>query len=78
MHITEQLYQRSYHTVAKVLGPTTDFLNWGSGKRTENPRKFDFEGQWDLTTDLQQVWGNRLLEGPKKTSYTPGHRIKEQ
>ena len=34
----EQLYQRSSCTVAKVLGPTTDFPTWGSGKRTENPQ----------------------------------------
>ena len=34
----EQLYQRSSCTVAKVLGPTTDFPSWGSGKRTENPQ----------------------------------------
>ena len=34
----EQLYQRSSCTVAKVLGPTTDFSTWGSGKRTENPQ----------------------------------------
>ena len=31
-----QLYQRSSCTVAKVLGPTTDFPTWGSGKGTEN------------------------------------------
>jgi len=34
----EQLYQRSSCTVAKVLGPTTDFPTWGSGKGTENPQ----------------------------------------
>ena len=32
----EQLYQRNSHTVNKVLGPTTDFSTWGSGKGTEN------------------------------------------
>ena len=32
----EQLYQRSSPTVKKVLGPTTDFPIWGSGKGTEN------------------------------------------
>ena len=30
-------YQNS-HTVKKVLGPTTDFPTWGSGKGTENPQ----------------------------------------
>ena len=34
----EQLYQRYSHTVNKVLGPTTDFPTWGSGKGTENPQ----------------------------------------
>ena len=34
----EQLYQSSSHTVAKVLGPTTDFPTWGSSKVTENPQ----------------------------------------
>ena len=29
----EQLYHRSSRNVAKVLGPTTDFLTWGSSKR---------------------------------------------
>ena len=34
----EQLYQRNYRTVKKVLGSTTDLPNWGSGKGTENPQ----------------------------------------
>ena len=34
-----ELYQRSSHTVAKVLGPTTCFPTWKSGKSTENPRE---------------------------------------
>ena len=34
----EQLYQRSSHTVAKVLGPTTDFSTWGSSKGTVSPQ----------------------------------------
>ena len=33
----EQLYQGSSRTVAKVLGPTTDFQIWGSGKETDSP-----------------------------------------
>ena len=32
----EQLYEINSHTVEKVLGPTTDFPTWGSGKETEN------------------------------------------
>ena len=34
----EQLYQINSHTVKKVLGCTTDFPTWGSGKGTENPQ----------------------------------------
>ena len=34
----EQLCQRNSHTVKKVLGPTTDFPAWGSGKGTKNPQ----------------------------------------
>ena len=35
----EQLYQGNSCTVKKVLGPTTDFRIWGSGKGTENPQE---------------------------------------
>ena len=34
----EQLYQRNYRTVKKVLGFTRDLPTWGSGKGTENPQ----------------------------------------
>ena len=34
----EHLYQRSSHTVTKILGSTTDFPTWGSSQRTENPQ----------------------------------------
>ena len=34
----EQLYQINSHNLKKVLGPTTDFPNWESGKWTENPQ----------------------------------------
>ena len=33
----EQVYQRNFCTVKKVLGATTDFPTWGSGKGNENP-----------------------------------------
>ena len=36
--IAEQLYQRNYLTVKKVLGTTTDFPTWGSSKGPENPQ----------------------------------------
>jgi len=34
----QKLYKRNSCTVKKVLGPTTDFPTWGSGKGTENPQ----------------------------------------
>ena len=34
----EQEYQRSSHTVANILGPTSDFRTWGFGKGTRNPK----------------------------------------
>ena len=60
----------------KVPGSTREFPPWGSGRRTENPRGFDFEGQWDLMTELAQDWGNRFLEGTHKTLCAPGTRKK--
>ena len=55
----EQLYPRSSRTAAKVLDPTADFPTWGSSKGPEDPRESDFEGQWDLITNLPQVCRNR-------------------
>ena len=48
----EQLYQRNSCTVKKVLGPTTDFLTWGSGKGTEPPE--------NLTLDASGIWLQKL------------------
>ena len=62
----------------KVLGPTTDFPTWGSTKGLRTPREFDFEGQWDLITELSQDWGNRLLKGTVKTLCAPGPWRKKQ
>ena len=70
--------QRSSHTVVKVLGPATDFLTLRSRKGTENPGEFDFEGQWDLITELTGDWGNRLLESTNRTLCALGPRRKEQ
>ena len=39
----------------KVLGPTTDFPSWGSGKGLRTPREFECEGQWDLITELPRT-----------------------
>ena len=62
----------------KVLGPATDFLTWRPRKGTENPREFDFEGQWDLIIELTGNWGNRLLESTNRTLCALGPRRKEQ
>ena len=61
-----------------VLGPMADFPAWGSAKGLRTPRKFDFEGQWDLIAELPQDWEYRLLEGTKKTFCALGPRRKEQ
>ena len=70
---------KSSHNVTKVLGPTTDFPTWGSGKRTENP-----QGMWlwrPAGFDYRTSTGlgkQRLLESTNKTSRAPGPRRKEQ
>ena len=74
---TAQLYQRNSRTAKKVLGPTTDFPNWGPGKGTEKPRELAFAGQWDLIKELLQYCRNRLLEATNKTLHAPGPRRKE-
>ena len=53
----EQLYQTSSCTVAKILGPTMNFLTCGSSKGTGNPQESDFEGQQDLIRELPQTLG---------------------
>ena len=40
----EQLYQRSSHIFAKVLGPTTDFPTWGSSRDWEPPGNLTLKG----------------------------------
>ena len=50
-------WERNSCTVAKVLGPTTDFPTWildflDPGKGLRIPRESNFEGQWDLITEL--------------------------
>ena len=74
---TAQLYQRNSHTPKKVLGPTTDFPTWGTGKGTENPTELAFGGQWDLIKEFPQYCRNRLLEATKKTLHASGPRRKE-
>ena len=75
----EQLHQKRSHTVAKVLGPTTDFPTWGSSKGIENP-----QGTWlrksagfDYSTSTG-LGENNFLKGRNKILCTPGPRRKEQ
>ena len=55
----EQLYQRSSCTVEKVLGPQQISQLGDLAKQLRTHREFDFEGQWDLITELAQNWGNK-------------------
>ena len=53
----EQLYQRSFHTIVKVLGPTTDFPAWGIQQR-------DWETPGNLTLKASGIWlQNFLMSG---------------
>ena len=72
------LYQRNSCTVKKVLGPTTDFPTWGSGKGTENPQGIWLWRPLGFVTEHPRDLGNRLLEGTNKTLCTSGARRKEQ
>ena len=74
----EQLYQANSRTVKRILGPTTGVPPGDLAKGLRSPREFDFGGQWDLTTELTQDWGNRLSEGTDKTLCPPRARRKEQ
>jgi len=54
----------------KVLGCTTDFPTWASGKEAEIPQGFGFGGQWHLITALPPDGRNRFLEDTNKTMHT--------
>ena len=74
----EQLYQRHFHAVKKVIGPTLLWVQPGVlAKGLRTPREFDFGGQWDLIIELTQDWGKSLLEDTNKTLCAPGPRRKE-
>ena len=62
----EQLYQRSSHTVAKVLGPTTDFPTWWPGKRTENPQRIWLWKPVGFNYRTSTGLGKQTLGGYKK------------
>ena len=54
----EQLYLRSSWTVAKLLGPATDFQTWESGKRTETCQGIWLwrTGIFDYRTSTGKFW----------------------
>ena len=60
----EQLYQRNFRTVAKVLGPTTDFPTWGSSKGTEKPQGTWRSVRFDYRTSTGL--GKQTAEGHKQ------------
>ena len=77
----EQLYQRSFPTVTKILGPTTDFPTWGSSKGTENPkgiwlwRPVGFDYRTSTGLGKQTLWGHKqnlvCTRTQEKGSVTP-------
>ena len=60
--------------MAKVLGPEQISQPGDLAKGLRTCREFDFEGQWDLITELPQVWGNRVLKDTNKTLCAPRRR----
>jgi len=74
----EQLYQRNSHTVKKVLGPTTDFPNWGSSKGTENLHRIKLWKPEGLDYRTCTGLGKQTLGGHKKTLCAAGARRKEE
>ena len=69
----EQLYQRCFHTAAKVLGPTIDFPAWGFSRGTETPQgiwiqKFHRTGETDSWRSQQNPVCTRSQEKGAVTS----------
>ena len=60
---------------AKPVRENYEFTGWYADAAAS--RKFDFEDQWDLITELPQDWGNRLSEGTSKILCPPETRIKQ-
>ena len=50
----------------KFYSPQHIFPLGGPAKGIRTSREFDFEGQWDLITELPKDRGNRFLEGSNK------------
>ena len=58
----------------KFYGPQQIPKPGDPAKGLRTPKEFDFEGQWDLITELSHDWGRKLLEGTNKMLCTPGPR----
>ena len=74
----ENNYTKKFSHCCESSRTHNRFPNLGISVRLRTPREFDFEGQWDLTTEFPQDWGNRLLEGTNKIWCASGPRRKEQ
>ena len=59
------IIQRSSHIVAKVIGSTTDFPTWGSGKRTKNFQRNRF---------LVGIKKTLCIPGPRRKEQWPHKR----
>ena len=78
IYYTNLLYEINSHTAKKVLGATTDFPTWGSGKGTENSQGIWLWRPVGFNYRIYTGLGNTLLEGRNKTLCAPGPRRKEQ
>ena len=62
----EQLYQRNFCTVKKVLGPTTDFPTWAPGKGTENTQVIWLWRPVGFDYRMSRELGKQTLRGHKQ------------
>ena len=78
IYYTNLLYKINSHTVKKVLGHTTDFPTWGSGKGTETSQGIWLWRPVGFNYRTYTGLGNTLLEGRNKILCAPRPRRKEQ
>ena len=55
----EQLYQEDHVLLRKFSAPQQTSQSGDPAKGLSIPRQSDFDGQWDLITELPKQWGNR-------------------
>ena len=72
-HKLENNYTNKFSHCCESSRAHNTFPDLGISVRLRTPREFDFEGQWDLITELPQDWGNRPLciRTQKKGTVTP-------